>query len=158
MHSHLAARAVSVKSSFRTRMLELAAGLDDIIALGRGDPDFETPPAIVAAGADALISGYTHYTPPPGLPELREAIAFQLKLNNNVKYSADQIIVTNGAQEALLISILALVDPGDEVVSAGAAIQRLPTTWSDSRADGSWMCRRWRRTTTRSGPTPSAPR
>ena len=112
----LAARAISVKSSFRTRMLELAAGLDDIIALGRGDPDFETPPAIVAAGADALISGYTHYTPPPGLQELREAIAFQLKLNNNVKYSAKQIIVTNGAQEALLIAILALVDPGDEVV------------------------------------------
>ena len=114
--SRLAARAVSVKSSFRTRMLELAAGLDDIIALGRGDPDFETPPAIVAAGADALISGYTHYTPPPGLQELREAIAFQLKLNNNVKYSHNQIIVTNGAQEALLIAILALVDPGDEVV------------------------------------------
>ena len=116
MDAHLAARAVSVKSSFRTRMLELAAGLDDIIALGRGDPDFETPPAIVAAGADALMSGYTHYTPPPGLQELREAIAFQLKLNNNVKYSAKQVIVTNGAQEALLIAILALVDPGDEVV------------------------------------------
>ncbi len=114
--AYLAARAVSVKSSFRTRMLELASGLDDIIALGRGDPDFETPPAIVAAGADALISGYTHYTPPPGLQELREAIALQLKLNNNVKYSASQIIVTNGAQEALLIAILALVDPGDEVV------------------------------------------
>ena len=116
MGKRLAARAVSVKSSFRTRMLELAAGLDDIIALGRGDPDFETPPAIVAAGADALIGGYTHYSPPSGLPELREAIAFQLKLNNNVKYSADQVIVTNGAQEALLIAILALVDPGDEVV------------------------------------------
>ena len=114
--ARLAARAVGVKSSFRTRMLELAAGLDDIIALGRGDPDFETPPAIVAAGADALIGGYTHYTPPPGLPELREAIASQLTLDNNVKYSANQIIVTNGAQEALLIAILALVDPGDEVV------------------------------------------
>ena len=116
MGARLAARAVSVKSSFRTRMLELAGGLDNIIALGRGDPDFETPPAIVAAGADALIGGYTHYTPPPGLPELRDAIAFQLKLNNNVNYQAKQIIVTNGAQEALLIAILALVDPGDEVV------------------------------------------
>lgn len=116
MGARLAARAVSVKSSFRTRLLELTAGLDDVIALGRGDPDFETPPAIVAAGADALIGGYTHYSPPPGLPELREAIAFQLKLNNNVKYSADRIIVTNGAQEALLIAILALVGPGDEVV------------------------------------------
>ena len=116
MAARLAARAVSVKSSFRTHMLELATGLGDIIALGRGDPDFETPPAIVAAGADALIGGYTHYSPPPGLPELREAIAFQLKLNNNVNYFSKQVIVTNGAQEALLIGILALVDPGDEVV------------------------------------------
>lgn len=147
---YLAARAVSVKSSFRTRMLELAAGLDDIIALGRGDPDFETPSAIVAAGADALIGGYTHYSAPPGLPELRDAIAFQLKLNNNVKYSAEQIIVTNGAQEALLIAILALVDPGDEVVLqaprfnafdymvrlAGGRIVDVPTLEEDDYALG----------------------
>ena len=143
---HLADRAVSVKSSFRTRMLELAAGLDDIIALGRGDPDFETPPAIVAAGADALIGGYTHYSPPPGLPELREAIAFQLKL----EYSADQVIVTNGAQEALLIAILALVNPGDEVILqaprfnafdymvtlAGGRIVDVPTLEEDDYALG----------------------
>ena len=114
--SHLAARAVSVKSSFRTRMLELSAGLDGIIALGRGDPDFDTPPAIVAAGADALANGYTHYTAPPGLPELREAISRKLERDNGLHYPANQIIVTNGVQEALLISILALVDPGDEVV------------------------------------------
>ena len=114
--SHLAARAVSVKSSFRTRMLELSSGLDGIIALGRGDPDFDTPPAIVAAGADALASGYTHYTAPPGLPELREAISRKLNRDNGLDYPDNQIIVTNGVQEALLISILALVDPGDEVV------------------------------------------
>ena len=114
--SHLAARAVSVKSSFRTRMLEVSAGLDGIIALGRGDPDFETPPAIVAAGADALAGGYTHYTAPPGLQELREAISRKLKRDNGLIYARNQIIVTNGVQEALLISILALVDPGDEVV------------------------------------------
>ena len=114
--SYLAARAVSVKSSFRTRMLELAAGLDDIIALGRGDPDFETPPAIVAAGAKALAGGYTHYTAPPGLAELREAISAKLERDNGLRYPHSRIIVTNGVQEALLISILGLVDPGDEVV------------------------------------------
>ena len=114
--SYLAARAVSVKSSFRTRMLELAAGLDDIIALGRGDPDFETPPAIVAAGTSALAGGYTHYTAPPGLPELREAISGKLERDNGLHYPSSRIIVTNGVQEALLISVLALVDPGDEVV------------------------------------------
>ena len=114
--SYLAARAVSVKSSFRTRMLELAAGLDDIIALGRGDPDFETPPAIVAAGTKALAGGYTHYTAPPGLAELRAAISAKLERDNGLCYPHSQVIVTNGVQEALLISILALVDPGDEVV------------------------------------------
>ena len=114
--SHLAARAVSVKSSFRTRMLELSAGLDGIIALGRGDPDFDTPPAIVAAGAEALTGGYTHYTAPPGLPELREAISRKLERDNGLDYPGSQIIVTNGVQEALLIAFLALVDPGDEVL------------------------------------------
>ena len=114
--SYLAARAISVKSSFRTRMLELAAGLDDIIALGRGDPDFETPPAIVAAGTKALADGYTHYTAPPGLAELRAAISAKLERDNGLRYPPSRIIVTNGVQEALLISILALVDPGDEVV------------------------------------------
>ena len=114
--SYLAARAISVKSSFRTRMLELAAGLDDIIALGRGDPDFETPPAIVAAGTKALADGYTHYTAPPGLAELRAAISAKLERDNGLCYPHSRIIVTNGVQEALMISILALVDPGDEVV------------------------------------------
>ena len=114
--SYLATRAVSVKSSFRTRMLELSAGLDDIIALGRGDPDFETPPAIVAAGTKALAGGYTHYTAPPGLVELREAISAKLERDNGLCYPHSRIIVTNGVQEALLISILALIDPGDEVV------------------------------------------
>ena len=112
----LAARAVSVKSSFRTRMLELSAGLDGIVALGRGDPDFETPSDIVAAGASALAEGYTHYTAPPGLPGLRAAISRKLERDNGLNYPDNQIIVTNGVQEALLISILALVDPGDEVV------------------------------------------
>ncbi len=112
----LAARAVSVKSSFRTRMLELSAGLDGIVALGRGDPDFETPSDIVAAGASALAEGYTHYTAPPGLPGLRAAISRKLERDNGLHYPDNQIIVTNGVQEALLISILALVDPGDEVV------------------------------------------
>ena len=112
----LAARAVSVKSSFRTRMLELSAGLDGIVALGRGDPDFETPSDIVAAGVSALAGGYTHYTAPPGLPGLRAAISRKLERDNGLNYPDNQIIVTNGVQEALLISILALVDPGDEVV------------------------------------------
>ena len=146
--SHLAARAVRVKSSFRTRMLEIAAGLEEIIALGRGDPDFETPDAIVSAGAAALADGFTHYTAPPGLHELREAISHKLSRDNDLSYSPEQIIVTNGVQEALLISILALVDPGDEVVLqaprfnafdhmvnlAGGRVVEVPTLEADDYA------------------------
>ncbi len=112
----LAQRAVSVKSSFRTRMLELAAGVDDVIKLGRGDPDFGTPPDIVREGVRALEGGYTHYSPPAGLPQLREAICQKLQRDNGLTYGPDQVVVTSGCQEALLIAIMALVDPGDEVV------------------------------------------
>ena len=114
--SHLAKRAVSVESSIRTRMLLLAREMDDVVTLGRGDPDFDTPPGIVQAGVRALESGDTHYTAPPGLPELREAISAKLQRDNGLSYESDQIIVTNGCQEALLIAIMALVDPGDEVI------------------------------------------
>ena len=60
------------------RMLEIAAGLDDVIALGRGDPDFHTPPHIVAAAHRALDENQHHYTHPAGLPVLRGAIATHL--------------------------------------------------------------------------------
>ena len=67
----LAKRAVAVRASIRTRMLELAAGLDDIILLGRGDPDFDTPKEIVDEGVRALNEGFHHYTMPAGSVELR---------------------------------------------------------------------------------------
>ena len=112
----LAKRAVAVKASIRTRMLELAAGLDDIIPLGRGDPDFDTPKEIVDEGVRALNEGFHHYTLPAGSIELREAICEKLRRDNGLDYSAGQVIVTNGCQEALLISVMCLVDPGDEVL------------------------------------------
>jgi len=112
----LAKRAVAVKASIRTRMLELASGLDDVILLGRGDPDFDTPREIVDEGVRALNEGFHHYTMPAGSLELREAICEKLRRDNGLDYSAGQVIVTNGCQEALLISIMCLVDPGDEVL------------------------------------------
>ena len=112
----LAKRAVAVKASIRTRMLELASGLDDIIPLGRGDPDFDTPKEIVDEGVRALSEGFHHYTLPAGSIELREAICEKLQRDNGLDYSAGQVIVTNGCQEALFISIMCLVDPGDEVL------------------------------------------
>ena len=102
--------------SFRTKMLELASGLEDVIAMGRGDPDFHTAKHIVDAAIKAIQDNEHHYTHPAGLVELREAIAEMLERDNNLCYSAEEIIVTAGAQEAIMLCMLALVDVGDEVL------------------------------------------
>lgn len=102
--------------SFRTKMLEIASGLDDVIAMGRGDPDFHTPKHIVDAAIQAIQDNQHHYTHPAGMIELREAIAAMLKRDNNLTYSAEEIIVTAGAQEAIMLCMLALVDADDEVL------------------------------------------
>ena len=67
-----------VQGSLRSRMLAMAAELDDVITLGRGDPDFDAPAHVVEAAAAAMAAGDTHYTLPAGLPELLEAIADKL--------------------------------------------------------------------------------
>jgi aminotransferase len=111
------AQRVKIKeSSVRTKMLDVAAGLKDVIALGRGDPDLDTPEHIIAAGQKALGEGATHYTHPLGIPPLREAIAASIKANGGGDYTADEIVVTAGAQESMFVAMLALIDPGDEVI------------------------------------------
>jgi aminotransferase len=112
----LSSRIVEEDVSFRTKMLELASGLDDVIAMGRGDPDFHTPPHIVAAAKRAIDQNEHHYTHPAGLPALREAIAETLARDNGLAYTADEIIVTAGVQESIMLTMLGLVDPGDEVL------------------------------------------
>jgi aspartate/methionine/tyrosine aminotransferase len=112
----LAGRMVEEDVSFRTRMLETAASLRDVIALGRGDPDFHTPRHIVEAAKRAIDQNQHHYTHPAGLPQLRAAIADALCRENNLDYRADEIIVTAGVQESIMLCMLALVNPGDEVL------------------------------------------
>lgn len=102
--------------SFRTRMLEIAASLPDVIALGRGDPDFHTPKHIVEAAKAALDANRHHYTYPAGIPELREAIAETLRKDYRLDHQADEVIVTAGAQEAIMLCALTLVNEGDEVL------------------------------------------
>jgi aminotransferase len=113
---YLAQRAVAVEASIRTRMLELASTMKNVIALGRGDPDFDTPATVVQAGVRALEQGLHHYTAPAGLLELRAAICEGPLREKGLDYSPRQVVVCNGCQEALFISLLALVDPGDEVI------------------------------------------
>ena len=112
----LAPRIVEEDGSYRTKMLGIAAGMKDVIALGRGDPDFHTPAHIVAAAKAALDANQHHYTGPTGLPQLRAAIAKDLKDSYGLDYTADEIVVTAGVQESIMLCMLALVAPGDEVL------------------------------------------
>tara|TARA_B110000091_G_scaffold210273_1_gene252868 strand:- start:1316 stop:2503 length:1188 start_codon:yes stop_codon:yes gene_type:complete len=111
-----APRIVEEDGSFRTKMLEIASGLDDVIALGRGDPDFHTPGHIVEAAKTALDENQHHYTSPNGLPQLRQAICDNLKGEYGLDYDADEVIVTAGVQESIMLCMLGLVQEGDEVL------------------------------------------
>ena len=88
----------------------------DIVHLEVGEPDFPTPENIVEAGVRALKDGKTKYTPSAGIPELREAVARHVGETRGVKVTADQVVVTPGAKPIMFFSILALVEPGDEVL------------------------------------------
>jgi aminotransferase len=114
--TRLAPRIVEEDGSYRTKMLGIAAGMKDVIALGRGDPDFHTPRHIVEAAKAALDANAHHYTGPTGLPELRQAIAADLKASCGLDYTAAEIVVTAGVQESIMLTMLALVAPGDEVL------------------------------------------
>jgi len=95
---------------------DLKAQGKDVINMSLGEPDFGTPDDIKDAAKKALDDGYTKYTPVPGLILLREAIIRKLKRDNNLEYNTNQIVVTNGAKQAIANVCLAMLDPGDEVV------------------------------------------
>ena len=116
MRNKLAHRIKQREASVRTRMLDIASKLDDVIALGRGDPDLPTPAPIIEAGQRALAEGATHYTHPLGIPALREAISQTLADVDGLNYDTDEIVVTTGAQEAVFAAMLACVNPGEEVI------------------------------------------
>jgi aspartate aminotransferase len=98
----------------RARALELTGA--KVIHLEIGEPDFDTPPHIVAAAADALAKGHTHYVPAPGIPELRAAVAAFLERTGRLRTSPDRVVVTPGAKPIMFFTILALCQEGDEVL------------------------------------------
>jgi len=102
--------------SFRSELLGIASKMDDVIPLGRGDPDFHTPKHIVEAAKKALDENKHHYTPPSGLPELRNAISKNFKEKYNLDYNIDEIVVTAGVQESIALAMLSLLERDDEVL------------------------------------------
>lgn len=98
----------------RARALE-AEG-KPIIHLEIGEPDFDTPKHVRQAAAEALEQGYTHYSGATGIPELREAIARYAGKNRGLKFDAANVVVTPGAKPIMFYAIMALIEPGDEVI------------------------------------------
>ncbi|MEC7114914.1 MAG: pyridoxal phosphate-dependent aminotransferase [Bacteroidota bacterium] len=95
---------------------ELKAAGRDIISLSLGEPDFDTPEPVKAAGIQAIEDNFTHYPPVPGYPEVRQAICDKLRRDNGLDYTADQIVISTGAKHSLMNVVLSLVDAGDEVI------------------------------------------
>ena len=116
----LADRLSAIKPSPTMAMTERAAALRsrgvDIISLSAGEPDFDTPPHIVAAAKKALDEGMTRYTPAPGLPSLRIQVAKQNEAMRGVPTRPEQVIITVGAKHALFEFFQAVLDPDDEVI------------------------------------------
>jgi aminotransferase len=116
-HHRFSTRIQLIRPSGIRKLFDIAQQMDNVISLGIGEPDFETPAHIKAAAIDAINEGYTHYTPNAGFPDLRNALVKKMAENNNLEYESDEVIVTNGGcTGALLLAILALVNPGDEVI------------------------------------------
>jgi aspartate aminotransferase len=116
----LAARVGQVTPSLTLAIAAKAKAMKadgiDVCSFSAGEPDFDTPNHIKMAAEKALKAGKTKYGPAAGEPQLREAIAHKLKTDNHLNYSAKNIIVTNGGKHSLFNLMLALLDPGDEVI------------------------------------------
>lgn len=95
---------------------ELAQKGHKVVSLSLGEPDFDTPGFIKNAAKQALDENITHYPPVNGFLDVRQAIAKKFERDNGLKYSADQIVISTGAKQALANAIFALVNPGDEVI------------------------------------------
>ncbi len=98
------------------KAMELKAAGEDVIGLGAGEPDFDTPDNIKQAGIDAINRGKTKYTAVDGIPELKRAIADKFKRENGLDYDPSQVSVSSGGKQVLYNALLATVNPGDEVI------------------------------------------
>ena len=102
--------------SLTAKVAELRKQGEDIVSFGAGEPDFGTPEDVCDAAIEAIRSGKTRYTAGAGIPELRSAIAEKLEVENGVGVTPEQVIVSCGAKHAVYNALMALCDPGDEVI------------------------------------------
>ena len=116
----LADRSSRIKPSptiaVTTKAAELKAAGHDVIGLGAGEPDFDTPEHVKEAARMAMANGKTKYTPVDGIPELKQAIVDKFARENNIKTDVSEISVGTGGKQILYNALMATVNPGDEVI------------------------------------------
>ncbi|HWG31932.1 MAG TPA: pyridoxal phosphate-dependent aminotransferase [Steroidobacteraceae bacterium] len=98
------------------RAARLKAEGKDVIGLGAGEPDFDTPPHIAQTGVEAIKSGFTRYTNVEGINELKDAIIAKFERDNGLRYERSQVLVSTGAKQTIYNLCMALLDPGDEAI------------------------------------------
>ncbi len=115
-----ASRVDRIQPSMTMAVIEKAATLRskgiDVVDFGAGEPDYGTPEHVKQAAVQAMKDGHTRYTKNAGIDELREAICHKLSRDNNLEYTPDQILVSNGAKHVLFNSMMAMLSPGDEII------------------------------------------
>ena len=118
--SLLVARTAAADEGAIIRMAQKSRDLralgHDVVSLTVGEPDFDTPENIQHAATAAMKAGFTHYSPVAGIPELKAAVSKKLKTENNLDYSPAEIVLTNGAKQAIANAVLSIIDVGDEVI------------------------------------------
>lgn len=117
---NLSEKALGIKPSSTLSITEKAGVLrkegKDVISFSVGEPDFDTPEHIKKAAVVAINEGFTKYTPAAGIVELRQAVAKKLKEDNGLDYDYTQIVISNGAKHSLVNALMAVLNPGDEVI------------------------------------------
>ncbi|WBW97093.1 pyridoxal phosphate-dependent aminotransferase [Oceanirhabdus sp. W0125-5] len=108
--------APSITLAITAKAKKMIADGENVISFGAGEPDFKTPENIRKAAIEAIESGRTGYTAAAGLPKLKEAICEKLKKDNDLDYTPENIVVSNGAKHSLCNTFQAICNPGDEVI------------------------------------------
>ena len=108
--------APSATLAMSQKSAEMKAQGIDVINMSVGEPDFNTPDHIKEAAKTAIDQNYSRYSPVPGYPELRKAIVEKLRRENGLEYTTNEILVSNGAKQSVCNTVMALVNPGEEVI------------------------------------------
>ena len=106
----------SATVALTTKAKKLKSLGKDITIMAAGEPDFDTPDYIKEYAIKAIKEGFTKYTPADGIAELKEAIVKKLKKDNNLEYNVNNIVVSNGAKQAITNALMVILNPGDEVI------------------------------------------